>query len=286
MRILVALFCRLFLFPFALAHADLYQWTDANGVLHVVDEAGQVPSAYRGQVKVYQSTKSTATSDTLPLSPSRTYPEQSQGRFAQKLALDLGLIKSSNEDAFSPLTGVGLQPAGGWRVSDPLTPEIVYDVLASARRAADARRLALSADGAEAVVRQVAASILPPPDERVDEEPPRETQIIIQQLPPQVVEVEREPIEPPYPYPYAYVPVPVVPPRFHHRRRPRPDDGPLTPAPPTGPFTSHWDVSPTPSPSSPSGPFTTNPNPTPGPSHMPFGTSHMPFGTSHMPFGR
>lgn len=283
MRILV-LFCCLFFSSLAIVRADLYQWTDTNGVIHVVDEAGQVPDAYREKMRVYQSTKSTTTATGLPLSPSRTYPENSQGKFAQKLALDLGLIKSSSEDAFSPLTGVGLQPAGGWRVSDPLTPDVVYDVLASARRAADSRRLALSADGAEAVVRQAAASILPPPEERADADssPSGGTQVIIQQLPPQVIEVEREPVE--QPYPYAYVPVPVVPPRFHRRPVPGPEDGPFTPASPTGPFTSHWDVPSTPSPSSPNGPFTTNPNP--GPSHMPFGTSHMPFGTSHMPSGR
>ena len=37
--------------------AKLYQWTDTNGVIHVVDEAGEIPAAYRGQVKVYQSAK-------------------------------------------------------------------------------------------------------------------------------------------------------------------------------------------------------------------------------------
>src|SRR5262249_29229348 len=156
-------FCGLLLFAPSSTLAELYQWTDHDGVIHVVDEAGEVPPAYQDQVKVYQSIKAAPPPPSLPLSPSRAYPDYSQGKFAQKLALDLGLIKSSSEDGLGPLTGAGIQPAGGWRVSDPLTPEIVYDVLAAARRAAGSRRLTLSADGAEAVVKQVADAVLPSP---------------------------------------------------------------------------------------------------------------------------
>ena len=269
--------CGLWLLSSTVVCADLYQWTDADGVIHIVDETSAVPEAYKAGVKVYHAAKPAAAE--LPmalLSPSRTYAAQSQGAFAQKLALDLGLLKSSSQDALSPLGGVGIQPAGGWKVSDPLTPEVVYEVLAAARRAADAKRLPLSADGAEAVVRQAAEPFLPPPPStqaaappagRYDDEPgyEEEPEVIIEQAPPQVIEVIREPR-------YDYIPAPFVfgqPGFSHHHDHGRPPGN--EPIPPPAPLT---------------GPFTPNPAGVPGgPTHMPFGASHMPFGASHMPFG-
>src|SRR2546422_4397313 len=150
MRIFLVLISVLCLWLPAVSQADLYQWTDADGVMHIVDETSEVPEPYRAGMTVYRAAKPTPGVATLPVSPSRTYAAQSQGAFAQKLAQDLGLIKNSNEDAFGPLRGVGIQPAYGWKVSDPLTPEALYEVLAAARRAASAKRLSLSADGAEA----------------------------------------------------------------------------------------------------------------------------------------
>jgi len=286
----VMLFCGLLLFAPSSTLAELYQWVDNDGVIHVVDETHEVPSAYRDQVKVYQSIKTAPPPPALPLSPSRTYPEHSQGKFAQKLALDLGLIKSSSEDGLGPLTGVGIQPAGGWKVSDPLAPEVVYDVLAAARRAADSRRLNLSSDGAEAVVRQVAAAVLPPvplAEEQESQEPPQEPQVIIYESPTQIIEVERDRY-----YDPVFVPVPVAPRgSYHrHRHRDRNDDrrrGPFAPSEPTGPHTSNWDKPMPRNHHSPSGPHTTNPIPSPGPSQMPFGSvSQMPFGSvSQMPSG-
>jgi Domain of unknown function (DUF4124) len=275
-------FCGLLLLAPLPSLAELYQWIDTNGVIHVVDEAVEVPAAYRNQVKVYQSVKTAPPPAFLPLSPSRTYPEHSQGKFAQKLALDLGLIKSSSEDGLGPLSGAGIQPSGGWKVSDPLTPEVMYDVLAAARRAADSRRINLSADGAEAVVKQVAAAVFPPPptaEEQESQEPPQEPQVIIQQLPPQIIEVERERDDDP-----VFIPVPVIQHgRHHHHHHDRQDDlpgGPFAPDQPTGPHTSNWDK-PTPrNRFSPSGPHTTDPTPPHSPTHMPFGASHMPFGTA------
>lgn len=273
MRILI-LVCGLWFWCSAVVQADLYQWTDADGVIHIVDETVEVPDAYRDSLTVYRAAKSPGGTLATPLSPSRTYAAQSQGAFAQKLAQDLGLIKNSNEDAFGPLRGVGIQPADGWKVSDPLTPEVLYEVLAAARRAASAKRLSLSADGAEAVVRQAAEAFLPsppsvpaspPPAERYSEEPgyDEEPQVIIEQQPPQIIEVVPEPV-------YEYVPVPVIvgSPGFFHHHGHRPEGGPI---PPPAPLT---------------GPFTPNPAGVPGgPTHMPFGASHMPFGASHMPFG-
>src|SRR5262249_18623074 len=142
------------------------------------------------------------------LSPSHTYPAKSQGAFAQKLALDLGLIKNAYEDALGPLGAVGIQPAGGWGLSDPLTPEVHAEVIAAARRAAESKRISLSADGAEAIVQQVGEEFLPPPavanlsPSSADEEMVTDQgqEVIIEQSP-QVIEVIQEPV---------YVPTPVI----------------------------------------------------------------------------
>ena len=265
---LLAFLCGLCVWGSAIAQADLYQWTDAQGAIHVVDEASEVPDSYRAGLKVYHAAKTVAPLGllTAPLSPGRTYAAESQGAFAQKLALDLGLIRNSGEDALGPLNGAGIQPAGGWKVNDPLTPEAFYELLAATRRAANSRRLALSADGAEAVVRQAAAAFLPaapeaqaplsPPAERYGEEPvyyEEEPEVIIEQAPPQVIEVVPEPY---------YVPFPVIVGSPHFRHRHRGDQPGLPPTSPTGPFTTH-----------------------PGLTPMPFGASHLPFGASHLPFG-
>ncbi len=266
--------CGLWLFCSAVVHADLYQWTDTNGVIHIVDDTVEVPDAYRNNLKVYHAAKSVGGSSGTPLSPGGVYPGQSQGAFAQKLAQDLGLTKNGNEDALGPLRGAGIQPASGWKLSDPLTPEVVYEVLAAARRAADAKRLPLSADGAEAVVRQAAEPFLPlppsgraaaPPVERYNEESgyDDEPEVVVEQAPPQIIEVVPETR-------YEYIPVPFAF-GFLGVRRQRGSGHQSQPIPPPAPLT---------------GPFTPNPAVGPGsPTHMPFGASHMPFGASHMPFG-
>ncbi len=262
MRTLIFI-CGLWLWCSAVVHADLYQWTDADGVIHIVDETVEVPAAYRSSLKVYHAAKSVGGSPGTPLSPSGAYAAQSQGAFAQKLAQDLGLIKNDNEDALGPLRGAGIQPAGGWKVSVPLTLEVLYEVLAAARRAADAKRLPLSADGAEAVARQAAEPFLQPPPVQYSEEPgyDEEPEVIIEQAPPQVIEVVREPT-------YEYVPVPFI---FGHPGFPQHHGHGREPIPPPAPL---------------SGPFTPNPAGVPGgPTHMPFGASHIPFGASHIPFG-
>ncbi|MSQ47521.1 MAG: DUF4124 domain-containing protein [Deltaproteobacteria bacterium] len=280
------LFCGLLLLIPSLSSAKLYQWTDTQGVIHVVDESGDIPAAYRDQVKVHQTARPAPSSTSLPLSPSRTYPKHSEGKFAQKLALDLGLIKKSNEDGLGPLSGAGIHPAGGWEVSDLLTSEVVDDVLATVRRAADSQRLALSADGAEAVVKQVAAAILPPPPPVREQEPRQEPQVIIYEAPQEIIEVERERY-----YDPVFVPVPVIEHRHHHHHRHDREDenfhDSFTPTHPTGPHTTHWGERTPRTRHSPSGQHTTNPIPPHSPSQMPFGSvSQMPFGSvSQMPFG-
>lgn len=265
---LASLFCGLFFFGATIAHADLYQWTDAQGVTHVVDDTGLIPDAYRGSVKTHRTAKPTNSQMSL-LAPSRTYSENSQGAFAQKLALDLGLIKNSGEDALGPLGTAGIQPAGGWQVYDPLTPEAQAEVINAARRAANSQRVRVSADGAEAIVRQAAIAFLPlPPVAQIQAPPTNEyegeafydqgPEIIIEQQPPQIIEVIREPV---------YIPQPVIvgAPRRHGHRGKRPDRPHRVPQENATEQSSGFS--------------------TPAPTHMPFGTSHMPFGTSHMPFG-
>lgn len=262
------LLCGLFFCGVTLAHADLYQWIDAQGVTHVVDDTGAIPEAYRNKVKIHRTAKPTNAQTSL-LAPSRTYPENSQGAFAQKLALDLGLIKTSSMDALGPLGAAGIQPAGGWRVYDPLTPETQADVIAAARRAAKSQRIRVSADGAEAIVQQAAEAFLPPPPVAQTPVPPadqyaeevfyeQEPEIIIEQQPPQIVEVIREPV---------YIPQPVIVGHSHRHRRSdhRSDKSRRNPHKNSAPQSSGFS--------------------TPAPTHMPFGASHMPFGTSHMPFG-
>src|SRR5215510_1215512 len=241
MRLFVVLIGVLCLWVPAVSQADLYQWTDADGVLHMVNEISEVPETYRVGMTVYRAAKATTGLSPLPVAPSKTYAAQSQGAFAQKLALDLGLIKMSSEDAFGPLGGAGVQPASGWEANDPLTPEVVDEVLAAARRAADARRLPLSADGAEAVVRQAGESFLPPttPDSQSvqaqDEDEPEDIQqpqpTIIEQPPLQIFEVGREPDYGDIPFIYGFPGG-----RPHHGHHPNNNPGSLSP-PLSGPFT-------------------------------------------------
>ena len=275
--------CGLLLLGITVARADLYQWTDEQGVTHVVDDSVTIPEAYRGQVKTYRAAKPTNEGKTI-ITPSRTYQENSQGAFAQKLALDLGLINNTREDALGPLGTVGIQPAGGWQVSNGLTSETQLEVIAAARRAADSQRIRISADGAEAIVRQTALAFLPPPvvqapmppteyyeEEPIYEQPPT---VIIEQESPRIVEIIREPM---------YIPTPVISGRYHGRRRS--DRG----------FDNHSDFA-------DQNDFDRRRNfdkpqrhqhrsvspptfSTPAPTHMPFGASHMPFGTSPTPSG-
>ena len=197
-----------------MAVADLYQWTDANGVLHIVDEAVEVPDQYREQLTVFSApeAKDSAKSNQLPLAPSRTYAKHSQGAFAQKLARDLGLIKNDNEDGLGPLNGAGIRPAGSWKVSEPLSPEAFGEVMTAVERAAMSQRITLSADKARAAVEKMAETHLPP--RQIVQPPPADPEVIVLEQPPQIIEVVHQP---------HYVPVPyaVGSSRFPHRRRMR-----------------------------------------------------------------
>ena len=95
--------CGLLLLGITVARADLYQWTDEQGVTHVVDDSVTIPEAYRGQVKTYRAAKPTNEGKTI-ITPSRTYQENSQGAFAQKLALtNNGYTIGREEHVLKPL---------------------------------------------------------------------------------------------------------------------------------------------------------------------------------------
>ncbi len=173
------------------ARADLYRWTDARGVIHFVDESVAIPETYQEQVQIYRSSSSDVASSPALITPSRTYSARSQGAFAQKIAVDFGLITDGSIDALGPLNGAGIQPAGGWQVSRALDPDSVDQLATAVRRAATTQRLALSADGAEAIIRQAALDFLPPP-------PPEpvvrtEPAVVVVEQPARIIEVIREP---------------------------------------------------------------------------------------------
>ena len=167
---LISLVCLACLGPVSEAAADLCGWADTRGVVHIVDQSVAIPEAYRGQVAVHRSSSSVTKVASSPLlivpsnNPSDNYSIRGQGSFAQKIAADFGLIKNGSTDALRPLSGIGIQPAGGRKVAHALDPDTVDRLAVAARRAATAQRLTLSADGAEAMIRPVAGDfILPAP---------------------------------------------------------------------------------------------------------------------------
>ena len=195
------------------AFANLYQWTDNAGVVHIVDESVEVPTEFRDLVKVYRTRRASSSEKTLL--PARSFAENTQGSFAQKLARDLGLIEREDEDALSALTGAGVSPAGGWKVYDPLSREAAHEVIASARRAAESRRLSLSADGAEGVVRQALGPFILAGAPRADFARSGYREDEYHNGEPTVVEYRQEVIEV-VPQP-VYIPFPLVVVNSHHR---------------------------------------------------------------------
>src|SRR5690348_15274140 len=81
-------------------------------------------------------------------SNSRRAVEAALSRVTTKLALDLGVIHQPEKDAWGALERVGISPKNGWSRTTELTPEVFYEVLAAARRAASTGNLSMSADGA------------------------------------------------------------------------------------------------------------------------------------------
>src|SRR5262245_4451164 len=142
------------------AYAELDQGTETPRVRPAEDETGRVslPSIGQPQSSLVESTNST-TEQAVRIESFVTAESRLSG-FVTKLAFDLGLIRQKGEDAWAALTRAGITPVGGWSRSAELTPEVFYEVLAAARRAAAAGRLSVSADGAEAIVRAALAPSL------------------------------------------------------------------------------------------------------------------------------
>ncbi len=63
------------------------------------------------QVQISRASSSDAGASPALITPSREYAAYSQGSFAQKLAVDLGLLEDGNINALGPLDGAGIQPA-------------------------------------------------------------------------------------------------------------------------------------------------------------------------------
>jgi hypothetical protein len=135
------------------ALAEPAQWTEAAGVIFEGDGQGHAPSPNPGQGPHAPDASLTVLSEQTMNAESPGPVEPGGSGFATKLAFDLGLIRQREADAPSALDHAGITPVGGWTRRSECTPEVFYDVLAAARRAAMAGRLSVSADGAEAIVR-------------------------------------------------------------------------------------------------------------------------------------
>jgi len=98
----------------ATGFADLYQWTDAQGTLHLGNDASEAPADSRTELRVSPANTPKAGKEPAAalVSPRHQYAARSQGAFAQQLALDLGLIRHGNEDALGPLSGAGIARRG------------------------------------------------------------------------------------------------------------------------------------------------------------------------------
>ena len=155
--------------------AELNQWTGAASVTQMEDEKELISSPNTGQVKASAAEFTTPANEQILKSGSQVTAESRLSGFMTKLALDLGLIRQREEDAWSALTRVDITPVGGWAHNVELTPEVFYDVLAAARRAANAGHLFVSADGAEAIVRAAVTPFL----SNLEEVPAAQTSLMV-----------------------------------------------------------------------------------------------------------
>lgn len=57
MKSKVAVFACVLLFTASAVCAEIYQWTDKNGVVHMTNEPSKVPEEYRGQIKIFKPSK-------------------------------------------------------------------------------------------------------------------------------------------------------------------------------------------------------------------------------------
>jgi hypothetical protein len=141
-------------------------------VIYEGDGHGPAPSPNLRQGPHAPDASLTVLSEQTMNAESSGQVEEGGSGFATKLAFDLGLTHQREADAPSALDHVGITPVGGWTRRSECTPEVFYDVLAAARRAAMAGRLSVSADGAEAIVRAAFTPCLTTRQEAASEQTP------------------------------------------------------------------------------------------------------------------
>ncbi len=142
------------------ALAEPAQGTEVEGRISEEDGNGRTASATLRREPISPEASLTVLSEGRVTSERPASVERGLNGVATKLAFDLGLIHQREEDALGALDHVGITPFSGWTSKSECTPEVVYEVLAAARRAALAGRLSVSADGAEAIVRAAFAPCL------------------------------------------------------------------------------------------------------------------------------
>ena len=128
-------------------------WVDTTRVRQGEIQKEQESLPGTGQPQVTPGASTNVVPTQAPKSERPVTAASGLNGFVTKLAFDLGLIRQRDEDAWAALIRVQITPVGGWPRNAELSPEVVYEVLAAARRAATAGHLSVSADGAEAIVR-------------------------------------------------------------------------------------------------------------------------------------
>jgi hypothetical protein len=195
------------------AHADIYRWTDAKGVVHLDDDLARVPAPQRESMRTFQAKAAPAPPET---------EGATQATFASAISRDLGLRVSALQDPVSVLQVVGIYPANGWNPHAPLSPAVVAQVADATQAAARARRLSQSPAAAEASILRIAGGLgvvgpppsAPPDPPRAPDPPPVviAPNIVIEQPPPaQVVVIERPPPPVLSAYPTFFYGVPSAP---------------------------------------------------------------------------
>lgn len=96
-RHVIAVFCAAVLCYGSAAVADLYQWTDSEGVLHITNDMEKVPQEYRLKIKTY---KSTAPKESAPPQPSAAPPKEKGSELYGDHTLDwwMQTFRKKNEE--------------------------------------------------------------------------------------------------------------------------------------------------------------------------------------------
>lgn len=80
------------------AYADLYEWKDWQGVIHITDDMGKVPESYRGEVKVHKTTPPKAVQEAPPAPPQQPAGEDAKLYGAHTLEWWLNTFNKKREE--------------------------------------------------------------------------------------------------------------------------------------------------------------------------------------------